>query len=154
MVSLFVFLLEPQVLPVLGSLAPLLVEDLRRPCLLRVFLRARSALFTALVLGVPPRPGPPHLQVLPGDVHPDEIAFAPVLQELLVDGLRSLPRLVFVFEAPQRQQLTLVRLGVEDTLLATPDPVSLRMFPEVYAVVGVRHADEYIFQSRHLLHRV
>jgi hypothetical protein len=94
---------------------------------------------------------PSYFAYLRALVHPDEIAFAPVAQELLVDDQRRFPRLAFVPEAPQRQQLALVRLGVEDALLAASDPVSIRMFSEVYAVVGVRHAGEYIFQTRRLL---
>src|SRR4028119_431943 len=69
-----VLLLCAPVLLVFRPGAPLLAEDLGRPALLGVLFFAGFTFLSALVLCVPPRPRPPHLQVLPGDVHPDEAA--------------------------------------------------------------------------------
>src|SRR5688572_7999733 len=91
-VSAAVLFLEPEVLLVLGRGAPLLVEDLRRPLLFGVELLARSALVAAHVPSVAPGAGVAHLEVLPGDIHPDEVAGRAVLLELLVDGVRGLAR--------------------------------------------------------------
>src|SRR4028118_82907 len=74
LVSPPVLLLEPEVLFVFGRSTPLLAEDLGRPALLGVLFFAGFTFLSALVLCVPPRPRPPHLQVLPGDVHPDAAA--------------------------------------------------------------------------------
>jgi hypothetical protein len=54
-----------------------------------------------------------------------------MLEIFLVDGLGRLAGGPLVLEPPQRQELALVRLGVEDSLLATPDPVLLRMFSQI-----------------------
>ena len=52
------------------------------------------------------------------------------------DDSRAAP---LVLELPQRQQLALLRLGVEDSLLATPDPVLLRMFSQIHTVIRIAH---------------
>src|SRR3712207_1568998 len=103
--------LEPELLFVFGGFAPLLVEDLRRPALLGIWLLQRLLLVPSPVPGIAPRPGVPHLQVLPGYVHPDEVALGLIIEEAPVDSFRRLLRRLDILEAPQRQKLALVRLG-------------------------------------------
>src|ERR671917_2601254 len=128
LVSAPVLFLETEILLVLGGGAPSFSKDLGGPALLRVERIPRTTLVTTLVLCVPQTPRPPHLQVLPGDVHPDEISLGAVPEELLVDGFGRLAGGLLILEPPKGQQLAFVWLGMEDALLATSNPVLFRMF--------------------------
>src|SRR5215204_554296 len=108
LVPALVLVFEPEILLVLGGGAPLLPEDPGSTALLRIEVLPGTAFVAALVLCVPQAPRPPHLEVLPGDAHTDEVSVGTVLAELLVDGLGRLAGGLLVLEPPQRQQLALV----------------------------------------------
>lgn len=130
-------LFEPEVFRVFGGGSPLFVEGFRGPLLLRVEGFSGLALAPALVFRVASGACAAHLKELPRNVHPDEVLLISVLDELLVDGLRGLFRRLFVLESPQRQQLALVRLRVENALLAASNLIRLGMLAQIYAVVRI-----------------
>ena len=79
----------------------------------------------------------PHLEVLPGHVHPDEIVVSLVLLELLEDSLGRLLGGLERFDGPVRQEFVFVGLDFERALLAASDLVLLGMLAEINVVLRV-----------------
>jgi hypothetical protein len=98
---------------------------------------ARVVLPAGSVIRVAAGAREPHLQELSRHIHADIVACAPIRDERFpeCDGRR--PRDLRRLEAPERQELALVRLGDEHTLLAATDAVALGLFPEVDTPIGV-----------------
>ena len=78
--------LELKVLFILGGHLPPLVEDLRRPALLEIGHLQGLLLVPSPVPGSVPGPCVVHLQVLPGHIHPDEVALGLMIEEAPADG--------------------------------------------------------------------
>jgi hypothetical protein len=77
------------------------------------------------VVGVAAGPGVAHLQKLARHVHADEVVRFFVAEEYLVDLRRRLAGYLFRAKAPVRQNLGLVRLDRENTLLPLADAVEV-----------------------------
>ena len=87
------------------------------------------------VLCVPHSPGEAHLQVLAHHVHPHEVFPRPVRFVPIAERLDGCLRSGLVLEAPVGEKFVLVRLHLEDALLAGLVPVGLRPFSEVHLVL-------------------
>ena len=84
-----------------------------------------AVLAPARMVRVAPRPGDPHLEELARHVHAYEVALGPVRLEAREEGFRRLGRDLHGAEAPQRQELGLVRLDGEHPLLPPRHAVPL-----------------------------
>ena len=92
---------------------------------------------TTPVICIATRAGEAHLKVLAGHIHSDEITRTAIRDERLPQRRRGLLGDRGSLEAPERQELALVRLGDEYALLAAPDAIALGLLAEVDPAIGV-----------------
>ena len=103
-----------------------------------VALVVALVLLPARALCVAHRPGPPHLEVLPGHVHPDELRLGPVVTVSLVDARSARLGLGQRADGPLREEFALVRFDFERAAVVAGVPVPLRMRPEIRDTGGRR----------------